>query len=137
MENWLGIALTVLGLLFGLYERRERIKTSSVMRDTLRRLAGDTQVVYSNANWAEMHCRKIAKSLMEPDPILKLIAQEAVDGARDSTACKRQLVLVYSRIRGIQKTLFNDTVQILPEIDSADVQDARRNINEAIARGRS
>jgi hypothetical protein len=137
MGTWIGIAIGVLSLLFALYEWRQRSKIESVMRDTLRRLAGDVQVVYSNAHWADSHCRSIAKSLVEPTPNLTLIAQEAVDGARDSTACTRQLGLVHSRIRGIQKTLFNDTSQILPDIESEDVREANRKISEAVAKGKT
>jgi hypothetical protein len=137
MGTWIGVAISVISLLFAVYEWRQRSKTESVMRDMLRRLAGDVRVVYSNAHWADVHCRSIAKSLTEPNTNLKLITQEAVDGARDSTACARQLGLVHSKIRGIQKSLFNDTLQILPEIESEDVREADRKISEAIAKGKS
>jgi hypothetical protein len=135
--TWIGVAVSSLGVLIALYEWRQRSKAERVMRDTLRRLAGDIQVVYSNAHWAESHCRNIAKSLTEPNADLKSITQEAVDGARDSTACARLLSVVHSKIRGIQKTLFNDPLQILPDIESEDVREASRRVSDAIAKGKS
>lgn len=116
MGTWIGVAVSALGVLIALYEWRQRSKIESVMQDALSRLGGDLRVVYSNAHWADIHCRNIRKSLLEPNANLTAITQEAVDAARDSTACARQLALVHSRIRGIQKSLFNDTSQVLPEI---------------------
>lgn len=136
MGTWIGVVVSAFGVLIALYEWKQRSKAESVMRDTLRRLAGDIQVVFSNAHWTDVHCRNIAKSLTELNANLAVITQEAVDAARDSTACARQLGLVHSRIRGIQKTLFNDSVQLLPDIESEDVREANRKVSEAISKGK-
>jgi hypothetical protein len=57
---------------------------------------------------------------LEAEPDLKRIRREALDGARDAPACTRQLALVHSKIRGIQQSLFKDSLETLPEIKSDD-----------------
>jgi hypothetical protein len=126
--NWIGIAglvLGVAGLLFAFYQHRQRIKMESVVRDTLQRLAGDMRVIFSNANWANQHLRRVGHLFIEPSPVLNAIEKETFDAARDAAACARQLSLMHSRIRGIQKTLFNDSTETLPEIPSDDVKAAQ------------
>jgi hypothetical protein len=38
--------------------------------------------------------------------------------------------MVHSHIRGVQKWLFNDAAEIRPEIQSDDVRDANRRVQE-------
>jgi|SRR6185437_10093883 len=126
MANWIGVVIGVVSILFALNERRERTKAEHVVRDTLRRLAGEVKVVFSNANWADIHFRKIGYLLAEPTLDLNGIRRQVLDGARDAAACARQLGLAHSEIRGIQRTLFNDSEETLPEIQSDDVTEAER-----------
>jgi hypothetical protein len=125
MANWISVAIGVIGILFGVYERRQRTKVQNIGRDILRRLAGEVKVVFSNANWADMHYRNIGYLFAQPAPDLVKIRTEAFDGARDAAACARQLGLTHSQIRGIQGTLFNDAEETLPEIQADDVKAAR------------
>jgi hypothetical protein len=75
-----------------------------------------------------IRARNIAK-LFEDSTMTARVKNEIIDGARDAAVCARQLGIVHSRIRGIQKTLFNDTEQILPEISADDVNEANRRIS--------
>jgi hypothetical protein len=122
--NWIGPVIGFIGLVFAVYQYYQRTRVESVVRDTLRRLAGEIRVVFSNANWADLHFRNIGRSFIEADLNLIRIRQEALDGARDAAACARQLGLVHSKIRGIQQTLFKDSDETLPEIPSDDVKAA-------------
>ena len=105
----------------------------TVVRDTLRRLAGEIRVVFSNATWADDHFRAIGHKFVEATPDLMAIKRNAVDGARDSAACARQLALVHSKIRGIQHSLFKDSEETLPEILADDVKAAYRKVDESEA----
>jgi hypothetical protein len=125
MANWIGVVIGILGLLFAVYERLQRVKVETIIRDTLRRLAGEVKVVFSNANWADTHLRNIGYLFAEASPDLGRIRTEAFDGARDAAACARQLGLAHSQIRGIQRTLFNDSEETLPEIQADDVRAAQ------------
>lgn len=126
--NWIGIVIGVLGLAFAAYQHSQRARVESVVRDTLRRLAGEMRVVFSNANWADLHFRNIGFMYLEAEPDLKRIRREALDGARDAPACTRQLALVHSKIRGIQQSLFKDSLETLPEIKSDDVLEAEKKL---------
>jgi hypothetical protein len=124
MATWIGIIIGVISVAFALYERRQRTRVESVVRDTLRRLAGEMRVIYSNAEWTNLHLRNVGHSFNGANPDLDRIKLETFDAARDATACVRQLGLVHSQIRGIQQSLFGDTVETLPEIQSEDVKAA-------------
>jgi hypothetical protein len=124
ISNWIGVVVGVVGLGFAFYQHRQRIKMELVVRDTLQRLAGEIRVIFSNANWANQHLRRVGHLFIEPNPALSAIEKETFDAARDATACARQLSIMHSRIRGIQKTLFNDSTEMLPEIPSDDVRAA-------------
>jgi hypothetical protein len=52
-----------------------------------------------------------------------------LNGARDAAACARQLALEHSKIRGIQQTLFKDSVETFPEIKSDDVREAEERLD--------
>jgi hypothetical protein len=124
--NWAGAIIGMIGLVFAVQQYRERTRVEAVIKDTLRRLAGEIKVVYSNAHWAELHSRNIGFIFAEENPDLKQIKLEAFDCARDTAACARQLGLAHSKIRGIQQSLFRDSQETLPEINSADVIEAKR-----------
>jgi uncharacterized membrane-anchored protein YhcB (DUF1043 family) len=132
MANWIGavvgiigVVITCIALRFAIDERRQRIKVETVVRNTLRRLAGDIKVVFENANWAELHFRNSGNLFAEDTPDLAKIKRQVVDGSRDATACARQLSLIHSQIRGIQQSLFNDFEEIFPETQADDVKAAR------------
>lgn len=118
---WSGVVIGVVGIAFAIYERRQRIRVESVVRNTLRRLAGVMRVVHSNAKWTDTHLRNVGHSFSQATPDLTRIQIETFDAARDAAACARQLGLVHSQIQGIQQSLFNDQVETLPEIPSDDV----------------
>jgi len=130
LPTWIGPLIGLIGLAFAAYQYHKRTKLETVVRNTLRRLAGEVNVIYSNASWANGHFRNIARMFTEADPDLPTIKRAAVDGARDVTACARQLALAHSQIKGIQESLFNDSIEILPDILSDDVREARRRIDE-------
>ena len=106
MAKWLsdiltiGNVLTLLGLAFALYERRQRTKMESVVRETLRRLAGEMRVMFSNANWTNQHLRRVGHLFNEADPNLNVIRQETFDAARDAATCARQVSFMHSQIQG-------------------------------------
>jgi len=125
MASWIGVVIGLAGLAFALYERSQRKNVENIVRDILRRLAGEVKVVFSNADWADKHFRRIAYLFTEATPDLAAIRRGVVDGARDSASCARQFGLIHSQIRGIQKTLFNDSDEILPEIPTDDVKAAQ------------
>lgn len=112
-------------MLFAIYERRQRTKVETVVRNTLRRLAGDIKVVYSDAHWAETHFRAIGYLFTDANPDLTVVRRRVLDGARDSAACSRLLANIHSQIRGIQQSLFNDSEEIFPDIQADDVKAAR------------
>ena len=127
LAEWIALAGAVIGvggIVFAIYEHRQRAKVESVVRDNLRRLAGVVKVVFSNANWTDLHLRKLGDLVAQTPPDLNAIRQKVFLGARDSAACSRQLSLVHTQIRGIQQTYFNDSEEILPEILSDDVRAA-------------
>jgi hypothetical protein len=129
MTNWVGVAIGFIALLFAVYEYRRRTRVETIVRNTLRRLAGEVRVVYSNAKWADQHLRVIGHQFAENTPDLTKIRHQAVDGGRDAAVCARQVALVHSQIRGIQQSLFNDTEEeILPEIQSDDVKEAQLQV---------
>jgi len=83
MANWIGVAIGVIGVVitcvalrFAIDERRQRIKVETVVRNTLRRLAGEVKVVYQNANWAEVHFRVSGNSFAEDTPDLIKIRKQ-------------------------------------------------------------
>jgi hypothetical protein len=130
MADWIGVLVGITGLGFALYEHRQRTRVEDIVRDTLRRLAGDVEVIYSNAYWADLHFRNIGYRLTEREADVMAIKKEVLDGARDAAACARQLGLAHSRIRGIQGSFFHDSERILPEIQSDDVREAQRKLDE-------
>jgi hypothetical protein len=97
----ISVVITCVALGFAIYERQERTKVETVVRNTLRRLAGDIKVVYQDANWAENHFRRIGYLFTEATPDLTDIRKKVLDGARDSAACSRLLAVIHSQIRGI------------------------------------
>src|ERR1700733_13277418 len=113
--TWIGVVIGVAGLFFAIYEWRQREKLESVVRDMLRRLAGDIRVIHSNAHWTDSHLRNIGHTFSDAEPDFHRIRRESFDAARDATACARQLGLVHSKIRGIQQTLFQDDIDKLPD----------------------
>jgi hypothetical protein len=119
--TWIGVIIGVISIAFALYERSQRIRVESVVKDTLRRLAGEMRVIYSNANWTNLHLRNVGHSFAGDNPDLNRIKMETFDAARDAASCARQLSLAHSKIRGIQQSLFHDSVESLPEIPSDDV----------------
>jgi hypothetical protein len=133
MPNWISAVLQFLNnekiafvaLLFAIYERRERTRVETIVRNTLRRLAGDIKVVYQNAHWSESHVRTTANLFAEDTADLAKIKKQVAEGSRDAAACERQLSLVHSQIRGLQQTLFNDSEEIFPDIQADDVKAAR------------
>lgn len=130
MANWIGAVISLASLVFAIYERAQRKKVEAIIRDTLQRLAGEVSVVYSNANWTDIHLRNIVKFFTLDAPDLAAIKVQAADGARDAAACSRQLSMVHSHIRGVQKSLFDDEGEIRSEIQSDDVRDANRRASE-------
>jgi len=96
----------------------------AVVRDTLQRLAGEMRVVFSNGNWTNQHLRTVGHLFIEENLDLVKIRHEVFDAARDAAACARQLALEHSKIRGVQKSLFKDFEETIPEIPSDDVQAA-------------
>lgn len=137
MATWigaLGVLIGILGLALAYYQHRQRTRVEKVVRDILRRLAGEVKVVFSNANWADTHFRSIGYLLADGTPDdLSIIRKRVLDGARDSAACARQLSLTHSQIRGIQQALFNDSEEILPEIQTDDVKAASLTRGEGTA----
>lgn len=137
MANWIGVVVGIIGVVitcialgFAIYEHQQRTRVETVVRNTLRRLAGEVRVVFSNANWADLHLRTIGHQFAENTPDITKIRHQAVDGARDAAVCARQLALVHSQIRGIQQSLFNDSEEeILPEIQADDVKAARSTVS--------
>jgi hypothetical protein len=133
MANWISAVLHFLNnekiafiaLLFALYEYRKRTRVETVVRNTLRRLAGDIKVVYQNAAWSEAHVRTSGNLFAEDTPDLLKIRKQVFEGARDAATCARQLSLVHSQIRGLQQSLFNDSEEIFPDIQADDVKAAR------------
>jgi hypothetical protein len=124
LPSWVGPVIGILGLAFAVYQYRQRARVESVVKDTLRRLAGVMRVVHPNANWVDSHLRIVGHLFAEASPDLTRIRRETFDAARDATACSRQLVLAHSQIRGIQQSLFKDIAETLPEIQSDDVRAA-------------
>lgn len=122
--TWIGVVFGAISIAFGFYERSQRIRVESVVRNTLRRLAGEMRVVYSNATWVDSHLRNVGHLFAAATPDLIKIKVETFDAARDATACTRQLALVHSQIRGIQQSLFYDYEETLPEIKAVDVRAA-------------
>src|ERR1700733_5768188 len=61
MADWISVFVGVLGLVVSFSQYRARTKLETAVRDTLRRLAGEVNVTYSNASWADGHLRNIAK----------------------------------------------------------------------------
>jgi len=132
MANWIGVGVGIIGVVitcialrFAIDERRQRTKVETVVRNNLRRLAGEVKVVYQNANWSESHVRTSANLFAEDTPDLAKIRKQVAEGARDATACARQLSLVHSQIRGLQQSLFNDFEEIFPDLQADDVKAAR------------
>jgi hypothetical protein len=121
MADWIAVLIGLAGLGFAYYEHQKRTKVETVVRNALRRLAGDVKVVFSNANWSDVHFRNIGYMFIEDPPNLTNIRRQVVDGPRDAAACARQLGLIHSQIRGIQQSLFNDSEETFPEILSDDV----------------
>jgi hypothetical protein len=124
IPNWTGSVIGIISFAFALYQYRKRVRVESVVRDTLRRLAGLLRVVHSNANWTDTHLRNVGYLFIEANPDLGRIRKETFDAARDATACTRQLGFVHSQIQGIQQSLFKDSEEKLPEIPSDDVKAA-------------
>jgi hypothetical protein len=126
MPTWIGPVIAAISLAFAYIQYRQRIRVQTVVRDTLRRLAGEVNVVFSNAEWADLHFRKIGHLFAdEATPNLAAIKGQVVDGARDAAACVRQLTLVHMNIRGIQQSLFkNDSEETIPELEADDVKAA-------------
>jgi hypothetical protein len=130
MEKWewtisaLGVLIGLAGLLYAIYERKQRTTVEAVIRESLRGLAGTINVLFSNANWADTHFRAIGYLFTEANPDLTGIRKRVLDGARDSAACARQLGLAHLQIRGIQKALFKDSEDTLPELRTDDVKAA-------------
>jgi hypothetical protein len=124
IAKWIGPVFGFLGLLFAVYQYRQRARMESVVRDTLQRLAGEMRVVFSNANWTNQHLRNAGHLFIEGNLDLTKIKHEVFDAARDAASCARQLALEHSKIRGIQRSLFKDSVEIIPEIPSDDVKAA-------------
>jgi hypothetical protein len=73
MANWIGVVIGIIGLGFAAYEYYQRTRVEAVVKDTLRRLAGEMRVVFSNANWADVHLRNIGFLYLEAEPDLKRI----------------------------------------------------------------
>lgn len=128
MANWIGVAITCIALVFAIYERWQRTRMETIVRNTLRGLAGSVRVVFSNANWTDLHFRTIGHLFTEDPPNLGTIRKRVVDGARDAAACARQLSLAHQQIRTIQKSLFNDSEETLPEIMADDVKAAQQSV---------
>jgi len=124
IANWVSILIGAIGLVFAAYEYRQRTKMESVVRDALRRLAGEMRVIYSNASWTNQHLRTVGHLFTQANPTLDTIRRETFDAARDAAACARQLSLAHLQIRGIQQSLFKDSIETLPEIPSDDVRAA-------------
>jgi hypothetical protein len=132
MGSWIGAVLQFLNnekiafiaLLFAVYENRKRARVEKIVRNLLRGVAGSVRVVYANANWTDIHFRNLGYLFVEDPPNLTNIRKQVVDGARDAAACARQLGLAHLQIRGIQKALFNDSEETLPELPSDDVKEA-------------
>ena len=89
--NWLGVVIGILGIGFAFYERRQRTKMESVVGDTLRRLAGDIRVIFSNANWTDQHLRTVGHLFAEANPDFTRIRRETFDAARDAASCARTI----------------------------------------------
>ena len=128
--TWIGVVIGVIGLAFAFYEHRQHARVEAVVRDTLRRLAGDVSVMFSNARWSEIHMVAIIRLCADPIPDLMAIKKHAADGVRDATTCSRQVSGVHSQIRGIQKSYFHDDQDTLPEILAEDVKEAYRRAEE-------
>jgi len=126
MASWIGVFVGIVGVLFAIYERWQRTRVETIVRNLLRGVAGSVRVVFANANWADIHFRNIGYMFVEEPPNITNIRKQVVDGARDAAACARQLGLAHLQIRGIQQSLFNDSEENLPEILADDVKDAQR-----------
>lgn len=124
IANGVGIVIGIASISFAVYQHRQRVRVESVVRETLRRLAGDIRVVQMNATWANSHLRNVGHSFAGDESELNKIKKETFDAARDATSCMRLLGLIHSQIRGIQQSLFRDTVEILPELKGDDVRGA-------------
>jgi hypothetical protein len=131
--TWLGVALGVFAIAFAVYqwrealhERAKRVNMENAVREHLARLSGSISVMYENANWSDVHYRNIGANLSDDVPNLVIVKRQAFDGARDAAACARQLSIVHTYLRGIQKSLFKEaTDDILPEILADDVKAAQ------------
>jgi hypothetical protein len=136
IPNWTGSIIGIVSISFAVYQYRQRARVESVVRDTLRRLAGLLRVVHSNAHWTDTHLRNVGHLFIQGSPDLTRIKAEIFDAARDATACTRQLGFVHSQIQGIQQSLFKDDDETLPEIPADDVRAAgeRMQASPAVAK---
>ena len=64
-----------------------------MIKEYLRHLAGAERVVFTNANWTDLHVRTIAAELSQANPDILKIRKEMVDTPRDATTTKRWAVL--------------------------------------------
>ena len=64
--NLLSMLIGVLGLGFAFYQHRQRTRMESVVKDTLRRLAGDIRVIYSNATGRTSTFAALGVCLLKP-----------------------------------------------------------------------
>ena len=95
--NWLGVVIGILGIGFAFYECRQRTKMESVVVDTLRRLAGDIRVIFSNANWTDQHLRTVGHLSLKPIRILLETDEKHLTvKTGDADSCQERLGLTYS-----------------------------------------
>jgi hypothetical protein len=91
MTDLISIAVGVIGLTLAFYQYRQRVRVETILRDNLRRLAGEVSVMYSNARWSEGHMVGTAHLFVDSNPDLTAIRKHVADGVRDATACSRQV----------------------------------------------
>jgi hypothetical protein len=96
IATWLGIIITIISTAFAVYEYRQRTRVESVVRDTLRRLAGEMRVVFSNAKWTNDHLRTVGHLFNEASPDLTKIKNEVFDAKIPA----QEDVEVYSSMQG-------------------------------------
>jgi hypothetical protein len=124
MVTWISALVGIAGLIFAYIQYQQRIRVENILRNSLRRLAGTVRVIAWNAKWADDHLRSIAHSLGDEPLDLRKIRRDAVDGARDATACARLLGIAHSQIQEIQQAQFKDSEEILPNLKGDDVKAA-------------
>lgn len=132
ITTYIGLILTFLGTVFGIFQyfKSKKFRRSTLI--ALQTAAGDLCKIQQSTLWTFNNLRQIQEVSVNLDESenKKKIIQMASDGQGDAASADRMVIALFSHLIAMQETQFNKKEIIHPEKDELPLWNKQLKINK-------